>query len=304
MSKRKTNEDFIIDSKKIHGEKYNYSLVNYIKNNVKIKLICPEHGEFEITPNDHLSKGVGCNKCNNAGVSKKNNLGKIIIDKFNIKHNNFYDYSLVKYNGTDSNINIICPLHGIFEQKPHHHLTGHGCQECKNVKKLTNEKFIEKSKIIHGDKYDYSLVEYINNRNKLKIICQIHGEFNVTSNDHLSKKVGCPTCKESKGEIQIRQYLIENNIKFIPQKRFYECRNINPLPFDFYLPDLNMCIEYDGEQHFEIIPHWGGSDGLIKIEKKDKIKTNYCFKNNIELIRIKYSDDILSKLKFMFKNYV
>lgn len=297
MSKKKTKEEFILDSKKIYGEKYDYSLVEYIKNSIKVKLICNIHGAFDVRPFDHLSKSVGCNKCNNAGISKKNNLGKIIIDKFNVKHNNFYDYSLVEYNGTDVNVKIICPEHGVFEQTPHHHLNGHGCPECKNVKQLTNESFIKKAKEINGSLYDYSLCQYKNYRTRVKIICHIHGEFEQLPNDHIGKKTGCPICKESNGESIIRGFLKDNKINNVNQKRFTDCRDINPLPFDFYLPEFNTCIEYDGEQHFKAIGHWGGKLGLLDRGKKDSIKTEYCKQKNIKLIRVKYNDNIIEKLK-------
>ena len=73
----------------------------------------------------------------------------------------------------------------------------------------------------------------------------------------------------------------------IRQKTFPECKNIKLLPFDFYLPDLNMCIEFDGDQHHKIIQRFGGESGFIYRQNNDKIKTNYCENNNIFLIRLK-----------------
>jgi hypothetical protein len=300
MSKKKTTLEFVNDSKLIFGEKYSYSLVDYNGNNIKVKIVCPIHGEFEVRPFDHLSKKVGCNKCNNAGISKKNNIKKSIIDRFNKKHKNFYDYSLVDYDGTDKKVIIICPIHGEFKQTPHHHLSGSGCPECKGVKQLTTDSFIKKAKEIHGDSYDYSKVNYVNNRTKVKIICPIHGVFEQSPNDHLNKKTGCPICLESGGENIIREFLIKNNINYKYEKRFLNCRNILPLPFDFYLPDFNICIEYDGRQHFEPIGHWGGKKTFIEIQKRDKIKTEFCIKNNIKLIRINYNDNIQDKLKRIY----
>ena len=298
MSKRKTNAEFIEESKKLFGDKYDYTLLNYIKNNVKVKLICPIHGEFEIRPNDHLNKRVGCNKCNNAGLAKKNNFSISLIDKFKLVHGEKYNYSLVEYINYDANIKILCKSHGIFLQTPRHHLKGHGCSECVGLKKLTNETFIKKSQNIHGLIYDYSLVNYINNNNnKVDLVCPIHGKFEIRPNDHLNKKVGCSICKESGGENIIRSYLKENNIPFLSQKRFKNCKDKRTLPFDFYLPDYNICIEYDGEQHFKALGHWGGDTGLIDRQKKDKIKNEYCIKNNIHIVRIKYNDNILDELK-------
>lgn len=98
--------------------------------------------------------------------------------------------------------------------------------------------------------------------------------FEQSPNDHLGKKTGCPICKESNGENIVRKYLSDNHIKYIPQHRFKDCRDKNPLPFDFYLPKYNTCIEYDGEQHFKAIGHWGGEKGLLDRQKKIKLKTN------------------------------
>lgn len=88
-----------------------------------------------------------------------------------------------------------------------------------------------------------------------------------------------------------------NNVKYIKQQRFKGCKDKNPLPFDFYLPELNICIEFDGIQHFEIIEKWGGGDGLKDRQMKDKIKNKYCKNNNIILLRIKYNENIEEKLK-------
>jgi hypothetical protein len=346
MSKRKTKEEFIEQSIAIYGEKYNYSQIEYINNNTKVKIICPIHGDFYVRPNDHFSKKVGCNKCSNASITKSKNVEKTIIERFNKVHNNKYDYSLMDYSGTDNKIKIICPIHDKFLQSPHHHLSGAGCQKCGNVYKKTTQDFINESKKIHGDKYDYSMVDYKNNRTKINIICSKHGVFQVRPNDHLSKKsgckkcigyseeefinyankihknrydyssikiqnvkikieiicpvhgifyqtihnhlygCGCPICKLSKGELQIKTYLDENKIKYIREKKFKGCKDKRMLPFDFYLPKQNICIEFDGEQHFKPINYFGGITNFEHIKNRDKIKNDFCIKNNIKLIRL------------------
>lgn len=288
MSRKKTKEEFIGDSIKIHNEKYDYSLVEYVSNGVKVKLICPIHGMFEVRPNDHLSKKVGCNKCSNAAISKSNNVKKNIIERFNIIHNFKYDYSHSEYSRTDNKIKIICPTHGEFLQSPHHHLNGVGCQKCGNVYKPTTEEFIEQSIKIHGVNYDYTKVKYKNNATKINIICPIHGMFGVRPNDHLSKKSGCPICKLSKGEILIKQFLDDNKIDYVREKTFDECNYEKKLRFDFYIPKQNICIEYDGEQHYKSLKCFGGDEELKKIKKRDKIKNKFCVDNGINLIRIPY----------------
>jgi hypothetical protein len=120
------------------------------------------------------------------------------INKANSIHNNRYDYSNVEYTHNTIPIKIICPEHGEFEQKPTNHLTGYGCQQCGGTKKLDTLKFIDKANQIHNNKYDYSNVNYINARTKITIICPEHGLFEQKSNDHISKKQGCPKCKLNK----------------------------------------------------------------------------------------------------------
>ena len=114
-------------------------------------------------------------------------------------------------------------------------------------------------------------------------------------NNHLNNN-GCPRCKESKGEKEIREWLINNKIKYKPQHRFPECKNILTLPFDFYLPEHNTCIEFNGRQHYEPINKWGGIENLKEIQRRDKIKMEYCQNNNIPLIIIKYNDKVIKKL--------
>jgi very-short-patch-repair endonuclease len=286
MSKKKTTKEFIEDSKKIHGDKYDYTRTDYINNNTKVEVICSTHGIFEIRPNDHLNKKVGCNKCNNASLSKSRNISKRIVNKFNEVHQNKYDYSFMKYDGTDVKITIICPEHGSFLQTPHHHLSGSGCQKCGNVYKKTTKEFIEESKKIHGDKYEYSMVEYRNNSKKLKVVCPIHGVFEIRPNDHLNKKSGCPICKSSKGELTIKEFLDNNRIKYVREKKFKNCKYKKILPFDFYLPTKNICIEFDGEQHFNPISCFGGVDSFEKTKIRDKIKNDFCDNSNIKLIRV------------------
>jgi very-short-patch-repair endonuclease len=163
------------------------------------------------------------------------------------------------------------------------------------MKKLTTEKFINESIKIHGDKNDYSMINYITNKIKVKIICKKHGIFEKYPPVHL-KGHGCPICKQSKGEKQIRQILENKNINYEVDKKFTNCKNIHVLPFDFYLPTYNICIEFDGIQHFQLNEFFTNQKEFENIQKRDKIKTYFCKNNNIELIRIKYNENIESKL--------
>lgn len=192
--------NFIEKSRKIHGDKYDYSKVEYVNTKTKVCIICPEHGEFWQTPNNHLH-GCGCPMCKaqKNGDGKRSNRNDF-IEKATAIHGNKYDYSKAIYINNSTKVCIICPEHGEFWQTPNHHLQKHGCQKCANVKKQTTKDFICKAKGIHGDKYDYSNVEYVNNHTKVCIICPEHGEFWQTPKNHLRGQ-GCPRCGVIKGHI-------------------------------------------------------------------------------------------------------
>lgn len=297
MSVIVTNKTFIRRSIDKHGNKFDYSKVKYITQKEPVIIICPIHGDFLMEPRNHLRSNSGCQKCK-SNIKKTN---EQFIKEANLIHNNFYDYSNIEYNGKFTKLKIICPIHGDFEQEARFHLEGCGCQKCGwgrigIAQSDTKEIFIEKAKLIHGDKYDYSLVNYKNSIDKVKIICPMHGIFEQSPRNHLNGS-SCKKCSESKGERKIREYLEENIIKYIPQHKFKECRYKNELVFDFYLPEYNICIEYNGAQHYRPVKYWGGEETLEKIKTRDKIKKEYCKNNGIKLIIIRYNEDILTKLK-------
>ena len=295
-----SKEQFIERSNKIHNNKYDYSLVEYINIHTKVKILCPEHGEFLQEPKSHMS-GCGCSFCDDN--KRKTNI-KDFIKKSQEIHSNKYDYSLVKYINNHTKIKIIYPQHGIFTQTPYKHMNRkQGCPSCNGGIKFNTEIFISKSKDIHGEKYDYSSVNYINSSTKVEIICKIHGIFKQIPNNHISKKYGCPYCNESHGEKEICKILNNNNINYIRQYKFNNCRHILPLPFDFYIPDFNLCIEFDGEQHFRIFEKWGGEENLLNIKRNDEIKNQFCKNNNIEILRIKYNENIKDLLSKKFETF-
>jgi len=281
-NKNYTTSEFINKLKKIYENKYDYSLVDYKNNKIKVKIICPEHGTFSIRPDLFLQERMRCPKCNDKINSKSK-----FIEKSKEVHNNRYDYSLVEYKNTSIKVKIICPEHGIFKQTPHNHLSGNKCPRCSNNQKLTNNQFIEKSNGIHNDKYDYSLIRYKNTDTKVKIICPEHGVFEQKPSIHLSG-CGCPFCKESKGEKRIKDILQKLDVCFIQQYKNKECKNKNCLPFDFFIPDENLAIEYDGIQHFKERDFFGGKKYFEYTIKNDKIKNKYCKENDIDILRIPY----------------
>lgn len=183
-----TFDEFLERAKKIFRNKYKYK--NYENISSKITIICPIHGEYEQLPYSHL-KSKGCVKCRGT----VNNL-KVFISKANNIHNFRYDYSKSAYSGNEELITIICPIHGEFEQIARTHLSGSGCRFCYGKRKKTTKKFIKEVMEVHGNKYDYSKVDYQNWKTKVKIICPTHGEFFQRARLHL-KGANCPRCANS-----------------------------------------------------------------------------------------------------------
>lgn len=200
FSKRKTREQFIEEALKLYNEKYNYDKVIYINARTKINILCPEHGEFWQAPETHL-RNVGCAKCGiEKRASKLRTPISTILKQFKDVHGDTYCYSKINdtYLNSKKHITIICKIHGEFTQAPISHLAGNGCSKCGHEKiasKLrgTTIQFIEKAKKLHGNLYDYSKVNYIDNRQKICILCREHGEFWQSPSGHLQGG-GCSKC--------------------------------------------------------------------------------------------------------------
>ena len=285
MSKKLTKEEFVKKAKNVHGDKYDYSKVEYVNVNTKICIICPIHGEFWQIPSNHF-QGKGCPKCGCGIISEKlsNNTEKFIENARKI-HGDKYDYSKVEYKNAKTKICVICPKHGEFLQEANSHIMGHGCQKCKteeNAKrqKMSTEQFTKKAKKIHGDKYDYSKVKYKKYDEKVCIVCPKHGEFWQIPSYHLTN-CGCPVCKDSKLEKEVREYLNDNKIVFESFKKFDW---LGKQHLDFYLPKYNIAIECQGEQHFEVVKHFGGEDKYEIQQKRDFLKNKLCKENGIKLL--------------------
>lgn len=263
-----------------------------IKYRDKVNFICKKHGEFSRRLDHFLeSNCIECQK--EIKLEKQKNK---FIKNSNIVHDNKYKYDKVNYINNKTNVIIICEEHGEFEQRPDNHIAGAGCTYCNY--KLSNKDFINKSNKIHNNKYLYDKTEYTSNKNIVIITCEKHGDFNQLARVHLDG-FGCKKCSESIGENKISKILEEKNIEFIREYKFSDCRNKYPLPFDFYLPDSNTIIEYNGIQHYEPIEFFGGQKSLDYRKKLDIIKSDYCEENNIKLVIIKYDDnayDIISNI--------
>jgi len=309
---RLTKEDIISAINEIHGDKYDCSHVNYVNAHTPISLVCPIHGCFSIRPCRILYEKRGCQMCGWEKLKgkrpQKYNIEDFIREATDI-HGNKYGYSKVDFNSRSEYVTITCPIHGDFQQVAFEHLRGRGCKLCAfegNGKKLrlTTEEFIRRSKLVHGDKYDYSKSCYKTKRDKIEIICPKHGSFSQLPHEHM-KGCGCPICGGSIGENNVQSFLERNNIEYIRQyiipNEYLFCTN-KILKVDFYLPQHNTIIEYNGAQHYN--SGWFfDENGFQKQIERDIALRNYCKNHHINLIEIPYTrlkqiDNILkNKLK-------
>lgn len=292
--KKLTTKEWIQKAHTIHGDKYDYSKVDYKRSRDKVCIICPTHGEFWQIANSHM-QGEGCPKCGRekAKKSQSSNTNKF-IEKAREIHGNKYDYSKVKYLNNRTKVCIICPKHGEFQQAPAHHLRGQGCPKCFGTCRRTTEEFIQEARKIHGNKYIYSKTIYGKNcTDPVEIICPIHGSFWQTPVHHINNRCGCPKCNRSHGEAFLANYFEDNNIEY---KENYivevpiEIRPSGIIKIDFYLPDYNLFIEYNGKQHYIMQEGFGGKLKFEKQVKRDEYLRKYCKENNINLIEIPYTE--------------
>lgn len=328
-----TNKEFLKKCKATHGNRYDYSDVDYKSTHFKIKIKCKKHGIFEQAPKCHL-QGRGCPECSlettTRDFKEKNGLTKspgfkrdrvnkregrvkpkkekpaysfskkskteLFIEKAKRKHENRYDYSSVIYVKNNEKVIIKCELHGDFLQTPQNHLqgdSGSGCNSCAKKNRSLSQlaslaSFLEKCKKQHGDYYDYSLVDYEGSRKDVKVVCPKHGIFIQWAASH-SKGHGCRKCnnRESSQEELIKSYLKENNIIFEENTR----RRLNGKELDFFiiLKNQKLAIECNGL-------YWHSEE---KVGKKYHLeKTKECEKRGIQLIHI-FENEILEKPKIV-----
>lgn len=292
-------EERIKRAKETHNNKYEYlPIKNYKTGKSKLKIYCPIHDLIFFQQADaHINTGAGCPKCaiDNMANQHRKTLNDFIEQASNV-HNGKYDYSKVTYKNGKTNVVIICQEHGGFKQTPTAHLRGQGCPVCGNI--LSGEKhtlgtkeFIRRSIEIHGDKYDYSRVDYNKAKIKVEIICNKHQEsFWQTPDAHLQGQ-GCPVCGGSKGEAFVAKWLTEHGFEFTPQVSYPDCRDRNPLRFDFEVQTKNgiVLIEYNGKQHYEPIAYFGGQKQFETNQRRDRIKKAWAKKKGLPLLVIPYN---------------
>ena len=249
---------------------FDYSESTYIDSTKKIKIKCKKHDNFFYqTPAEHLRGKNGCNFCTrNPKIDTE-----FFINKSKEIHGDKYDYSKSVYIDSKTKIEIVCKEHGSFFMLPNNHYK-QNCPSCFDEKRFSNNlNFINKSKEIHN-KYEYTNINYINSKEKVNILCPIHGEFNQRPNDHLNGK-GCPKCGFifNKSEDELKDFIKNVNIDFIENSR----EIITPLELDIFIPSHNIAIEYNGL-------YWHSE--LHKTNDYHLTKTKECENKGIQLIHI------------------
>lgn len=277
-------DDFIEKARKTHGDKYDYSKVEYNGAKDKVCIICPKHGEFWQAPSSHI-QGNGCPKCKSERLCETQTLkSDCVLERFKEVHGNKFDYSECVYKGMHVKVKIKCKVCGeFFWQEPNCHMRGRGCPHCVN-KTLTTEKIKELFKKTHGDKYDYSKVVYKTMKTKVCIICPKHGEFWQSPDKHLRFMQGCPSCKESHLEGEIRTLLETNSISFEYDKGK---KWLGGQRLDFFLPQYNVAIECQGIQHFKpsaFSSKVDAKENFKKLRSFDKMKLEKCRENNVDIL--------------------
>lgn len=322
--KKLTQEQAILRAIDVWGDTYDLSLFKYVNSRSIAKVICRIHGEFEIKVNNFLN-GHGCPKCGHNSINVKKHILQMakttddFIAEASIVHQNKYDYSKTQYKNSHTKVCIIChnidektgAEHGEFWQEPSNHLNGNGCPRCNSqnisLRRATPyDNFVFKANSVHCNKYLYPTNEYKTGSNvKIGIICPKHGLFYQRASAHIAGQ-GCPQCTESKGEKRIADWLEINNINYIYQYKI----NLPAILFskniiwvDFYLPNHNIIIEYNGEQHYRRCNHWHRTEDEFRDQLcRDKRLREYCKTNKIRLIEIPYTE--IDKIEVYLKSKI
>ena len=306
MPKRFTKETFIGKSKEVHGDKYDYSKVKYVNSVTKVCIVCPVHGDFWVRPADHIHSKVGCPRC--SGLKKSNT--EEFIEKARKKYGDKYDYSKVNYVNSKTKVCIVCHEkdvfgneHGEFWQRPNDHLNGYACPKCAQNHIPTTSEWVKMARLVHGDKYDYSKVNYVDAVTKVCIVCPEHGEFWQRPTNHIYLGAGCPDCNsnaKSRMEEKVFDNINELGIKIERQKTFDWLKYKRNLYLDFYLPTEKLAIEVQGDQHFAPIEKFGGMTDFELRKKRDYYKKKLCEEHGIKVFYVtKRNDGLKDVLNYL-----
>ncbi len=303
---------FLDKAKSLHNDKYNYSLINELPNlNTKITIICPIHGEFQQRAYSHIT-GLGCRKCPKSetncdrGTRNEKYNTEWFINRAIVKHGAKYDYSTTEYNGSTQKITIICNEHGQFTQTAREHLVGRGCPKCalrvlNELNSKSPEDFVNESRKIHSNLYQYHNVNYVNQDTPVAIVCDQHGEFTQKPRHHL-RGSGCPRCNISSGHNTLCLWLDSAGVEYVVNDR----QILAPYELDIYIPSKKIGIEYHGlywhschQQQNDILRHWRKAN----LASNANILLLQIFENELLYSSTVLKSIILSKLGLTSKVY-
>ena len=298
--------------RKIHGDRYDYTYVEYKKDTGKLHIICHLHGSFYQSHLAHYRGKQGCPKCGIALRQKsQSSCLQSLIDILPDNIKDKLDFTYAMYKNMHEPICVMCKTHNKkYYARPADVFYKYRiyCPECisdtiaerqKQYSDYIYNKTIGKACVIHNNRYKYErLSDFKNAGSKLHIECPFHGWFDQTANDHIYGGCGCPVCKMSHGESKIAIYLDNNNIEHKYQYRVKIDKSYHW--FDFYIPTLNLIVSYNGKQHYQPIKFFGGKRGYKILLERDNIKNDYCNQNNIKHLIISHNEfniieDILKK---------
>lgn len=300
--RRKTHEEYVAE---LAIKNPTVEVVEkYVNAKTKIMHHCLIHDVYwKIAPDSALN-GSGCPKCHVERFAQtKTHTTEQYISALSVVNSNIV--VLGEYIDAKTPILHKCLIHDVeWMAMPTNMYKGQGCPQCGNDKireKLlkTHEQYVSELYIVNPN--IVVVGQYIDGLTPILHECLMDGNQWLASPANTLSGCGCPQCNESKGERRIRLWLDRHCINYIYQKIFNDCKDKRPLPFDFYLPDYNVCIEFDGRQHYEPVDYFGGKESFEYTIKHDETKTNYCKQNNIRLLRIRYDKDIEETLiNFLF----
>lgn len=280
--------------------KLDFDKAEYVNQHMPINVRCIRHNIwFSKTP-ELLRKGcTGCPVCK-AEINDQHYLPtRLTQDEFIAKakliHGDKYDYSQVKYVTVAVPVTVICPIHGPWQVRPGNHLyASHGkapsgCPICgqkvsNEKKRHTKESFIQRARAIHGDTYDYKKVNYVGYHRQVEIICPKHGSFWTTPDAHL-KGGKCHYCACSVNELELHDVFMRMGISCIKEYRILASNT--QYRYDYYLPELNMLVEYHGRQHY-MPAFFNGVQGLRERLERDALKQNMAIAYGYSFISIPY----------------
>ena len=307
MNRKLTTEEFILKSRKVHGNRYNYTKVDYVNNRTNVIIICKEHGEFYPRPDNHINKKSGCPKCSiiEQHENQKKTLKEFINDSIKI-HGKRYDYSESKYVGGKTKITVICKEHGRFYPTPNNHTkqgNPSGCPKCGHqlsIEKQTKtlEMFLKESKEVHGDLYDYSKVNYTKSDEKVTIICNKHGEFYSTPNNHLMGS-GCFQCRNENSRKTTEEFINESKRLHV---NLYDYSKVEYKTFvDVVIIICNRHGEFKQKPKIHL---GGGGCQKCNYSKGELEISNHLNKYKIQFIPQYTFDDLLYKRKLRCDFYL